>query len=50
MGGLNQTFAFQIKKKVVNVFREEADGQGTFGIGVLFQDGTFQKLRLILNQ
>ena len=50
VGGLNQTFAFQIKKKVVNVFREEADDQGTFGIGVLFQDGTFQKLRLILNK
>ena len=44
---LNQTFAYLIKKKVISVFRHETSDENSFGIGVLFQDGTFEKLKII---
>lgn len=43
---LNQTFAYTIKKKVISVFRHESRDDNSFGIGVLFQDGTFEKLMI----
>ena len=43
---LNQTYAYLIKKKVVKVFRFQAKDENSEGIGVLFQDGSFEKLRI----
>ena len=45
--GLNQTFAYMIKKKVISVFRFETQEENSFGIGVLFKDGSFEKLQLL---
>ena len=40
----HRSLSYQMRKKVIKVFRYEASDDANFAIGLLFQDGTFEKV------
>ena len=45
-----RSLAFQMRKKVIKVFRYEVEDETDFEIGILFQDGTFEKIVIKADQ